>query len=351
MTLEALASAGRLDRVDVIDPQRHPRSMLAASSLAVQAEEDLLSPEATAPKVGSSAPGGHQSHPLAHPSLANHSKLARRSETFRIGVTTWTSTVGAYAFPQAASAAGGTALKNPVAPTDADSMGKYEAPSYGDGTSPISGANVAHFRLGRIPVRIEFPFFLVAVLLGLNTHKDVLLLLAWVVVVLVSILVHELGHALVGRAFGEQVSIVLHGMGGLTFRTGRYASANEDIVVSLAGSLTQIVFLGLPAMFLVRSEVISSFTWYVFFSDLAWVSLGWGIINLLPILPLDGGNITITVLRRMNGIDADRIARLLSVGAALGLAIWAYHSLGFLAALWALFFAVWNAAALTRSEG
>jgi Peptidase family M50 len=38
-------------------------------------------------------------------------------------------------------------------------------------------------------------------------------------------------------------------------------------------------------------------------SELAWVSLGWGIINLLPILPLDGGNIAITLPRLTRGVN------------------------------------------------
>jgi membrane-associated protease RseP (regulator of RpoE activity) len=175
-----------------------------------------------------------------------------------------------------------------------------------------------------------------------------MLLLSWVVVVLVSILVHELGHAVTGQAFGERVRIVLHAFGGLTFRSGKFTSATEDIVVSLAGSVTQILLLGLPALLILRADAIQSPTWYTIVSDVAWVSLGWGIINLLPILPLDGGNIALVVLRRVKGIDGERIARALSVGAALGLAIWSYHNLGPLAALWALFFGVLNAVALAK---
>lgn len=232
---------------------------------------------------------------------------------------------------------------------DAAIVGRYEAPPSGDWTTPVSGVSIASFRVGSIPVRIELPFFLIAVLLGINARRGVLLL-GWVAVVFVSILVHELGHAFVGRAFGEQVSIVLHATGGLTFRGGKYTGAGEDIAVSLAGSLTQIVVLGVPALWLLRSDAIDSYTWYVIVHDLAWVSLGWAIINLLPILPLDGGNIALTILRRVKGFEAKRIARLISVGAALGLAIWSYHRLGLFVSLFALFFAVSNAAALTRNE-
>jgi membrane-associated protease RseP (regulator of RpoE activity) len=118
----------------------------------------------------------------------------------------------------------------------------------------------------------------------------------------------------------------------------------------LAGSLTQIVLLGLPAFFLLRSDAITSFTMYRLVYDVAWVSLGWGIMNLLPILPLDGGRVTVVLLHRLNVEDAERLARLISVGAALGLAIWAWHAVGFLMALWAMFFAVSNAAAVTRQR-
>lgn len=223
----------------------------------------------------------------------------------------------------------------------------YEAPADGDWNAPVSGANIAQFRLGSIPVRIEFPFFLVAVLLGVNSRPGILLV-GWVAVLLVSILVHELGHALTGRAFKERVSIVLHAFGGLTFRSGKFMSATEDIVVSLAGSVTQILVLGLPALLLLRSGAIHSSTPYVIVSDLKWVSLGWAIVNLLPILPLDGGNIAMTVLRRAGRIDAERIMRCVSVGAALGLSIWAYHRLGVLSAVWGLYFGVLNAVALAK---
>jgi membrane-associated protease RseP (regulator of RpoE activity) len=230
-------------------------------------------------------------------------------------------------------------------------MDQYQAPSYGDGTAPISGATVTRFRIGPIPVRIEFPFFLVTVLLGYNGHRSAMLLLGWTVAVFVSVMVHELGHAVVGRLFGSPTSIVLHGMGGLTFRNGgRYPSAREDILISLAGSATQIILLGIPAYMITHDSMlfITSYGWYVFFWDLMWVSLGWGIINLLPILPLDGGNIAITLLRRTRIDEPDRVVRLLSVGTALGLAVWLYNQVGWMSALWALFFAVWNAVPLTK---
>ena len=60
--------------------------------------------------------------------------------------------------------------------------------------------------------QIEFPFLLVAFLTGARAGS-VLLLLAWVIVLFVSILIHELGHAVMGKVYGGEVRILLHGMG------------------------------------------------------------------------------------------------------------------------------------------
>ena len=74
----------------------------------------------------------------------------------------------------------------------------------------------AHFHVLGIPVRIEPFFWIAAVLLAYNLG-DARLILMWVAVVLVSVLVHELGHAVALKAFGQSSVIVLHGFGGLTF--------------------------------------------------------------------------------------------------------------------------------------
>lgn len=68
-----------------------------------------------------------------------------------------------------------------------------------------------------VPVRVEPLFFLVAVLLGWGLERDLPALAAWVAVVFVSVLWHELGHALALRAFGHRPRIELHGFGGATW--------------------------------------------------------------------------------------------------------------------------------------
>ncbi len=71
------------------------------------------------------------------------------------------------------------------------------------------------FRILGFPVHVQPFFLLVAALLG-GMRNDLTLILIWVAVVFVSVLAHELGHALVARAYGQQPSILLYSMGGLT---------------------------------------------------------------------------------------------------------------------------------------
>ena len=173
-----------------------------------------------------------------------------------------------------------------------------------------------NFSLFGIPVRVHPWFWVTAVFLGVNlTDRDLALLLIWVVAVFISILWHELGHAVVIRAFGHQPWITLYVMGGLTShdprRNPRSAGGTTwgQILISFAGPgagfLLVIALLGIltaagyrdqiffeqffglvPAIGNIGNERLAEFLNYIFFT-----SVLWGVFNLLPIYPLDGGQI------------------------------------------------------------
>lgn len=184
----------------------------------------------------------------------------------------------------------------------------------------------AHFHVVGIPVRVEPLFWITAVLLGYG-YGDARLILMWVVVVLVSVLVHELGHAVALKAFGQSSSIVLHGFGGMTF-SQRRLDRFRSIAVSLAGPFAAIALLGIPALVLRESDWGNELAIdYALSGDVfglwpilwfaAWVNIWWSIANLLPVRPLDGGN----VLTELVGVQPARIASVV-VGAAV--AVYAY---------------------------
>lgn len=184
----------------------------------------------------------------------------------------------------------------------------------------------AHFHVAGIPVRVEPFFWIAAVLLGYNLG-DARLIIMWVFVVLVSVLVHELGHAVALKALGQSSAIVLHGFGGLTL-SQRKLDKVRSIVVTLAGPFAALGLLGIPAWLLRNSDYGVALGFDYTLGDqvfglwpiivfAATVNIWWSIANLLPIRPLDGGN----VLTELVGIQK---ARLVSVVVGTGAAIWAY---------------------------
>ncbi len=166
------------------------------------------------------------------------------------------------------------------------------------GRYPWWVAKRSHFRLAGVPVRVEIYFFVIIGILAyeFNIQKpNLAYILAFVGIAFVSVLVHELGHALAFRAFGVDPNITLVGMGGVTTGSGRL-SPRQHIVVSLAGPLTVLVLFGLPALWVWNHGTVTTTDASVFLNEMLWINVGWSVLNLLPMLPLDGGNVTLSLL-------------------------------------------------------
>lgn len=201
------------------------------------------------------------------------------------------------------------------------------------------------FKLGDVPVRVELAFFIVAALLGasLGTVMGVAI---WVAVVMVSILVHELGHAVAMRAAGVSSRIVLHGFGGLTIPSAAIASRTRRVVVDLAGPLSGLFLLGVPAVWVARTLPDPSASVEILLLSLVWVNVAWSLVNLLPILPLDGGNVTKEVLDVATGGQGEVPARVVSIVVAGVAGLYALRVGMVFAGMFALFFLATNWRAL-----
>ena len=153
------------------------------------------------------------------------------------------------------------------------------------------------FRLFGFPVTVEPWHWLILAfcserLLQLNDRETLLEILLFIVAGFLSILIHELGHALVMRRFGcRQVAIVLHAMGGVAISQGGRFSRGQDILVSLAGPALQAT-CGIAVLFLMAP---GKGTWPpildLLLLNFVYVSLFWAMLNLIPVYPLDGGQI------------------------------------------------------------
>jgi stage IV sporulation protein FB len=194
------------------------------------------------------------------------------------------------------------------------------------GEPPPTQADL-HFRLFGFPVRVHPFFWIIALLLMLGGERiDPLEAVVWVVVVFVSVMVHELGHAFLERHYGGHPRITLHGLGGLTSCDDYDRRPRNEIVILLAGPLAGFA-LAVAIMLLIRAtghrvgltflphradlaaiieagsfpvamplltayfEPFASRVLDYFVIYMLWVNILWGMVNLLPIYPLDGGQI------------------------------------------------------------
>jgi hypothetical protein len=115
------------------------------------------------------------------------------------------------------------------------------------------------FSLLRVPVRVSAWFWVAAALLGWNVcqaladgdQRELLrLLVAWVGVVFVSLLVHEFGHALAYRRFGQAANVVLYHFGGLAIPSPwgrRHLRPIQRLIVSAAGPFAQLALAALAS--------------------------------------------------------------------------------------------------------
>jgi stage IV sporulation protein FB len=177
------------------------------------------------------------------------------------------------------------------------------------------------FRLFGYPVRIEWMFWVLCVLLGMpylqkQGPEALGQFLIVTAVVLGSILWHELGHAWARRRCGEPYSeITLYGFGGLCGGPGRF-TRHESMFISAAGPAASLLLGG--AVWLLVLTPIAANPWLRFFAGwMHWVNVGWAILNLLPVLPLDGGRIFEAALANRNPGLVPRVG----FGVALGVAI------------------------------
>ena len=223
-----------------------------------------------------------------------------------------------------------------------------------------------HFEIFGFPVRVTPFFWLAAAVLGWhvasafgrspagNNPGQGVFLVLWMAAMFLSILIHELGHAFAMRHYGMRASIVLYHFGGLAIpdsfgsfgRISRLRSRENQIIISAAGPAAQIA-LGLVVIVAVEAAGyrIADQIWPLhYFSPelekgpppslmsfaiayfIAYPSIGWALLNLVPVYPLDGGQIARELFVMFGRRDALRESLSLSLFCAIGCAFYAWHS-------------------------
>lgn len=185
-------------------------------------------------------------------------------------------------------------------------------------------SRLVSFRLFGVPVTIQPSFLIIAVLLGWSAgFGSWEVVVALVAIVVVSILIHELGHALVARSFGAGVEIELNGLGGLTRWgvTGGQLPPGKRALVAASGSATGLVFGGLVWLVALTAGPFAGTAGLVV-RYLIYVNVFWGLLNWLPIRPLDGGHLLSALLSKSMPDRAERVAKVIfTLTAALALVV------------------------------
>jgi len=189
---------------------------------------------------------------------------------------------------------------------------------------------------GKIPIIIHPWFWVIALLIGFLNTTHLLGIFIWAFVILVSIIVHELGHALMARFFGKPARIDLVAFGGVTSYPSQGLSYVKQFFIVLNGPLFGfLLFLG--SLYLTR---------FAFFQNSAllletlrvsiFVNLFWTLVNLLPILPLDGGQLLRVFLEGIWGVKGFRASLIIGMIISIGLAFTGFIYQNFI--LGAIFF-------------
>ena len=233
-------------------------------------------------------------------------------------------------------------------------------------TEPNPTAYDLHFKVLGIPVRVHPLFWLISFLMGFHPDDPKQAFL-WMAVVFLSILLHEMGHALLIRYFGWSPSVVLYSFGGLAVYNSPYSPTFQpytgqrprqtpwsQILISFAGPLAGFIVAGLvlavllltgtssiivlgDAVIRLPGEPLPNFYMNLFVYYLLYVNIFWGLVNLLPIYPLDGGQISRELFLMADGESGLRHSLMLSLVCAIGIAVlgfmWEYRFIPILFAL------------------
>lgn len=207
-----------------------------------------------------------------------------------------------------------------------------------------SCGRMIRFSFFGIPVEIQPWFWVILALLGSSfgqvgaTANEALGIALFVIAGAISIFVHELGHAFAGVICKAKPFIVLHGFGGFAAFPGSRFTRMQSFMVTAAGPAIQLVLGGIAAMmWLFLPDLSDAFRGFIF--DLARVSIFWALLNLIPVYPLDGGQMMAATL----GPQRRKLCLQLSIAVAICASIGLFTlKIGIMMPIFMLYFAYQN---------
>lgn len=180
---------------------------------------------------------------------------------------------------------------------------------------------------------------------GMHTPQ-LLWSLLFLSVLLATVFLHELGHAVVASFFGIHAKkIVLYPIGGIASIEMLPQNPGQELLISFAGPLVNLVvaffcwiFSATGLSFLVYPQFDGTISASNFVSLLGLTNLLLAVFNLIPAFPLDGGRLLRAVLAfQLNYIRATAVVAIVSKVVAGVFILYGLFQLNFLAAVFGLF--------------
>lgn len=152
--------------------------------------------------------------------------------------------------------------------------------------------NIAGF-----PTTIQPMFVVVIGILGWYPGITAGRVVMWIVLATGAIMWHELGHATAARRLGASPEIELYGMGGLTRWVPPRDPSRADLIgVTLAGPGAGLLIGALTGIGVAIAGGLGTGDVRYVVLVLLFTNVGWSLLNLLPVLPLDGGHVMAELL-------------------------------------------------------
>lgn len=165
---------------------------------------------------------------------------------------------------------------------------------------------------GRIPIHI-FPFFWFLILIiGWLNSLTLIGTMIWSIVILISVLIHEYGHALTSLIFGQHAEINLMGFGGLTKRDGPKLARWKEFLIILNGPLAGFLTFMIAYFLLGHVGEKKAILLYALEVTVN-VNLFWTLLNLFPVIPLDGGHLLRILLEGALGLRGLKLSFFISI--------------------------------------
>jgi stage IV sporulation protein FB len=183
-------------------------------------------------------------------------------------------------------------------------------------------------------LKITLSFWLLCFFIATSATTSITGILVWMFLVYMAVLIHELGHALTARLFHRRAHIELNFFGGVTTTLGMPLPRVKEFFVTLMGPLFGFAFGVL--LFWLSASISGIFQQFCLLG--ARLIFFWNVLNLIPILPLDGGKLLSSLLQWIFPRSGLRISLFLSGSFALLMTIFFFmQNLIIIGALFVLF--------------